>query len=291
MIKTNKLSINKINPSLRFINLYQCEKGYDSGIRKLYDYYFLYVHSGKGEFIINNTVYNLVSGDLFFCNPNDTNQIIADKDEPFLLTGINFDFTNNFINKTYLYPISIDLFDEKYVTEYVQFTDFDGFNTHIYLQNDETLRKHILYMINIFEAKKKYWKVHVDGLLKTFIAKVVERTNQTTLDTTNINKYNKILDYIFVNYNSDISNDDIASKFHYHPDYINKIIYSYTGLTIKQYIIDLRIKKAINLLMNSNLSISEISITVGYNNINYFSKLFKNKTGFSPALFRNNINN
>lgn len=289
MAETIKISIDRINPSLRYINLYQSSKGFNSGIRKLYDHYFLYVHSGKGKFIVNNKEYNLISGNLVFCPPNVENQIIADRLDPFVLTGINFDFTDHYLDFDYIYPINKELFDEKNITEYVMFTDFDGFHELLNLQNDEKLRQLLLDMIHIFEAKKKYWKVHLNGLLKTFIARVVEHTSQQDFDLSSVNRYDEILDYISSHYNSEITNQEIARQFHYNPDYINKIIFSYTGLTIKQYIIDLRIRKAINLLINSNMTINEISDEVGCSSTNYFSKLFKKKTGFSPALFRDNI--
>ncbi|MBN2853081.1 MAG: helix-turn-helix domain-containing protein [Clostridia bacterium] len=290
MAETIRISIDQINPCLRFINLFQSSRGFNSGLRKLYDYYFLYVHSGKGKVIINSREYNLVSGNLVFCPPHVENQIIADEEEPFILTGINFDFTDHFIDSPYIYPINADLFDEAKITEYVQFTDFEGFRTLLNFQHDEKLRQLILDMIHIFEAKKRYWKVHLNGLLKTFIARVVEQTSQHEFDVTTANKYDEILDYISLHYNTEITNVEIAGHFHYNPDYINKIIFSYTGLTIKQYIIDLRIRKAINLLINSNMTINEISEEVGCSTTNYFSKLFKKKTGFSPALFRDNIN-
>jgi len=289
MANTIKLSISEINPSLHFINLFQCPNGYDSGIRRLYNYYFLYVHKGKGKIIINNNEYDTQPGDLLYCPPNCKNQIIAHEKDPFLLSGIDFSFTKNYINHTNLYPLSDNLFKEKYITEYVQFTDIEPINEKSTFKNNLSILQLILDMVKIYESQKKYWKVHANGLLKTFIAKIVENNNQIDIDLVHPNKYDKILTYITQNYSKEITNIEIAKIFHYHPDYINKIIYSYTGLTIKQYVIDLRIRKAINLLLTTDLSIKSISTEVGYVNTNYFSKLFKNKTGFSPALLRSNI--
>ncbi|MCK5811660.1 MAG: helix-turn-helix domain-containing protein [Clostridiales bacterium] len=288
MKKERNISILHITPNLRYINLYQCESGYDSGLRKNHDHYFLYVHKGKGTIIIDKTSYKVALGDLLFCSPNIINRIIADEQNPFLLTGINFDFTNKFVNQKNLYPIDITLFDEQYLTEKIHFTDFEGFPPHIRFTDDLLFKKHITAIVELFDNKKKHWEIVANGQLQLLIALIIDHIIQGDMAHPQ-HKYQEIITYIQENYTSNLSNDLIATKFHYNPDYINKMIYSYTGLTIKQYIIDLRIRKAIDLLINSDWPINQVSSFIGYNNTYYFSKIFKKKTGFSPTLFRSNI--
>lgn len=288
MKKAKNISILHITPNLRYINLYQCENGYDSGFRKNHDYYFLYIHKGKGTIIINQTSYEVTSGDLLFCSPNIKNRIIADNNDPFLLTGINFDFTNNFIHQKSLFPLDIALFDELYLTENINFTDFEGFPPLMRFTDDLLFKKHITGLIELFDNKKKYWEIVVNGQFQLLIAMIIENISLGDMVHPQ-HKYQEIINYIQENYTSDLSNDLIANKFHYHPDYINKMIYSYTGLTIKQYVIDLRIRKAVELLINTDWPINQVSSFIGYNNTYYFSKIFKKKTGFSPTLFRSHI--
>ena len=59
-----------------------------------------------------------------------------------------------------------------------------------------------------------------------------------------------------------------------------------TGLSPNQYLIDLRLGKARDLLLSTNLSINEIADQTGFDSIYYFSKLFKKKHGVSPKTFR-----
>jgi AraC-like DNA-binding protein len=61
-----------------------------------------------------------------------------------------------------------------------------------------------------------------------------------------------------------ITNQTIAERFHYHPDHINRIVLSYTGMTLKQYIINLRIRRAVDLLINTDADISSIASSIGY---------------------------
>ena len=67
---------------------------------------------------------------------------------------------------------------------------------------------------------------------------------------------------------------------------LNKIVTLYTGMTLRQYIIDLRLRSAIELLQLGQLSISQIASTVGYLDLQSFSRMFKLKMGVSPTLYR-----
>lgn len=55
-----------------------------------------------------------------------------------------------------------------------------------------------------------------------------------------------------------------------------------TGKTTTEYINEVRLKKSIELLKDGNMNITEIAINCGFNDVNYFSRLFKKRYGVSP---------
>lgn len=59
-----------------------------------------------------------------------------------------------------------------------------------------------------------------------------------------------------------------------------------TGKSPNQYYLDIRLKKAKELLTTTNLSVDEIACQTGFGEIFYFSKFFKKKNGVSPKSFR-----
>ena len=63
----------------------------------------------------------------------------------------------------------------------------------------------------------------------------------------------------------------------------------YTGSTPTQYILSLRISNAQTLLDSTNYNITEIAEIVGYDNLLYFSRLFRKQSGMSPSEFRNRL--
>lgn len=95
----------------------------------------------------------------------------------------------------------------------------------------------------------------------------------------------KVKEYIEVNYNKDISRNDIANKFFLNPDYLSRTFNKETGVSIPEYQSRLRINKASHLL-KAGMSISEAAALVGYDNFSYFSTVYKKIEGITPAEFR-----
>ena len=95
-----------------------------------------------------------------------------------------------------------------------------------------------------------------------------------------------VISYISQNYTKDFSNSALAANFGYHEYYLNRLFFKYTGQTIHKYVINKRISEAKRLILGSELSLSEISERVGFNNYSFFSSYFKKDCGVSPLAFR-----
>ncbi|TDF90589.1 AraC family transcriptional regulator [Paenibacillus piri] len=94
-----------------------------------------------------------------------------------------------------------------------------------------------------------------------------------------------ILHYMEMNYQT-ASLTSAAEHFHFHPNYLSKIIKDYFGHSFIKVIQDIRMKKACLLLKNTDLKIVEVSEHVGYKNIRFFYKNFGEHFQMSPAEFR-----
>jgi len=78
----------------------------------------------------------------------------------------------------------------------------------------------------------------------------------------------------------------LAGKCCLSANYLSDLLSKETGRSAKEHINDFLIDKAKHLLLSSNASVSEIAYTLGFNYPHYFSRLFKQKTGTSPLLYR-----
>ncbi|MDD6328635.1 MAG: response regulator [Lachnospiraceae bacterium] len=94
------------------------------------------------------------------------------------------------------------------------------------------------------------------------------------------------LEYIRENYNKDISLVDVARKVDISPYYFSKVFKDETGHNFIEYLTNLRIEKAKELLLLSELSMKEIGVMVGYADPNYFSRSFKKHVGVTPTEYK-----
>ncbi|MBN1649284.1 MAG: response regulator [Spirochaetales bacterium] len=84
----------------------------------------------------------------------------------------------------------------------------------------------------------------------------------------------------------DLSLNDVASHVNVSPNHFSTIFSQDAEKTFIEYLTSVRIKKARQLLLKSNMKVSDIAFEVGYNDPHYFSFIFKKNTGVSPREFR-----
>ncbi|QJD86322.1 response regulator transcription factor [Cohnella herbarum] len=96
----------------------------------------------------------------------------------------------------------------------------------------------------------------------------------------------EIIAYIHAHIHEVITLRNAANAFSYTPNYLGLMFREETGVAFTDYVIQARLLKAQELLTDTNLKIYEIADKVGYRNLNYFSKQFKDSFGISPLEFR-----
>lgn len=95
--------------------------------------------------------------------------------------------------------------------------------------------------------------------------------------------------YIKQYHTYNITLDDLCSHFSCSRFYISHRFKKNTGRSFREYLNDIRIEDAKSLLAYSNLSVSEIAFSIGFNDSNYFSNVFKKQVGVSPIAYRRKL--
>ncbi|MBN2532536.1 MAG: PocR ligand-binding domain-containing protein [Spirochaetales bacterium] len=93
-------------------------------------------------------------------------------------------------------------------------------------------------------------------------------------------------EYIQQNFCSNIKLTDVSHEVSISPYYLSHIFKKMTGISFIEYLTQVRIEKARELLTSTELDIINIAYTIGYNDSNYFSKVFRKKNGLTPREFR-----
>lgn len=114
---------------------------------------------------------------------------------------------------------------------------------------------------------------------------------RTNLNTDIVSKFERLLKtYYQTKAVSEVGIPNVqymARELNFSPNYLSDLLKKETGKTAQEHIHLFVIEKAKNILLNSGSSISEIGYSLGFEYPQYFSNLFKSKTGMSPSEYRN----
>ena len=96
----------------------------------------------------------------------------------------------------------------------------------------------------------------------------------------------QVVDYINAYYNKKIGLTSAADFVHLNSSYLSKLFCDETGETFTRYLMKVRIQKAKELLKDSTYKVYEVGYKVGYGDIKYFVKIFKDMEGITPSEYR-----
>jgi AraC-like DNA-binding protein len=105
--------------------------------------------------------------------------------------------------------------------------------------------------------------------------------------TTQTRKFvEKIQQYVSENYATPFTREQIADALGVTPTYVSRVFRQQSGMALWDYVNSFRVARACELLEHSDLSVTEVAFTVGFNDPAYFSRVFRKQTGKSPAAYR-----
>ncbi|WP_231897547.1 arabinose operon transcriptional regulator AraC [Vibrio rumoiensis] len=142
------------------------------------------------------------------------------------------------------------------------------------------------------EALSKVEEPYVDELSLNLLEQILIRCkmNQPNLIKKRVDpRITEVVNYMAKHLNEDFSNEQLAELICLSPSRLGHLFRDEIGMTITQWRDDQRISRAKQLLVTSNYSINQISRLIGYSDPLYFSRVFKNKAGLSPKLYREKV--
>jgi Response regulator containing CheY-like receiver domain and AraC-type DNA-binding domain len=119
--------------------------------------------------------------------------------------------------------------------------------------------------------------------LKTFFGEIVQYLARNHREA---NHGEKIIRYLETHYCEDIVFEDMAKEIGISYSYMRKIVYELTGKSLIEYTNSLRIERAKQLLVETDLTIAQIASEVGYSNIQSFNRFFRKYEGMPPSGYK-----
>lgn len=245
---------------------------------KFYDYHFIIPIQDTPPIIVDNKEYPLKPNFVFSSNPNQLHKPVDTGDKSCLFLGL-------FIEKAFLRETSKTLFS----SEDLQF------DNKCFSLNPQT--KSLLYsFIEESSTQQLGNELFLQALSIQIAVKILREGNHNLNNLPlMLNEYsdkkciNRAIDFLMSNYNSTITLNDLAREVNYSPFYFLRIFKQSTGMTPFEFLLEIKLEKAKNLLKHTDFSMTEICYLSGFTSTSHFTQAFKRKTGVSPTNYKKNM--
>ena len=229
------------------------------------DYYILhFITKGKGRFVIGDKEYILKKGDCFLLPPKITTYYEADKKNPYTYYWIGFDGieAKGLLEKTGLViGDNYVIHPKNFNSVFEMFSNFDVSTT-----NNSAIPYQLV------------------GKLYLLFSEIM--SDQSSENEQKSNYVDLAINYMNLNYAKNISIELLSRIVGVDRTYFYRLFKESTKISPKEYLSNLRIEKAKMLLCNSNMNIKEIALSVGFSNYLSFERVFKEKSGVNPTIYR-----
>lgn len=203
--------------------------------------------------------------------------------------SVNFDFTQNFCTKKeYWFPSSARTFGTGDALERLTFPDAPALDSPVFLARASAAEEPLNSMLGVCLTGADFTEERLSAMMKLVIYQMLDLTRcdqeqslrEQTLAV-------MVMDYISAHYADPLSNEQLSRIFSFHPVYLNRVVKAFTGRSLHQHIIFCRIRAAGELLQSGNTSVSQAAASVGFTDVDHFSKSFKKATGVAPSRCKN----
>jgi YesN/AraC family two-component response regulator len=153
--------------------------------------------------------------------------------------------------------------------------------------------KHDIDVIELFTEEYSY-NDYMDGFkntqaLRDSISYIIPVITSFAGEDYQKNDVQRAKKYILNNISQNLSVKSVADYVHLSPEYFTKLFKKEVGQNIKNYILQVKVDVAKDLLGNHNIPISIIALDLGYSNFSHFTQMFKKFENVTPTEYRNNL--
>ncbi|MBE6688959.1 MAG: helix-turn-helix transcriptional regulator [Ruminococcaceae bacterium] len=285
--KTNMVDFMKlsdINPHIRYARIHHTLNTRNE-YSVCYDCRLFFINNGNGIIDIqgekqgfsDNTVIYLPPGTKYKFSKNNENAISI----------IVFDFDPSWEYSHLadsLGTVTESEFDKSRVMTYELPCEF----SEPFVMSCPDIYGHLTQAVQEFLECTLYYREMAGVLLKMSLTRILREKHACT--GTESKTVSAVMEYIHKNYDdAELSNEDIAHKFGYHPYYLGNIVSRAAGMSLRQYLTRYRLKMAQNFLITTELDINVIAWRCGFNSTAYFIRLFREFFGITPGAYRKSV--
>lgn len=240
---------------------------------------------GEGQFLLPKETVEVCQGDILFINRFYNHVVVSShSDRPIRLILILF--LPAFVDSVWL------TYRDKAALEQL----WNDMGENIIKVNRDAdcvpaLTKMIKDMALAWSEKKQAYQMEIDGTLKLLLVQALRyysqlKPNVASVDYAMRAKLQSVITHIQEHYADKLSVHDLSAMVHQSESQFRHNFKLATNMNFKKYLGYVRISKVINLLISTDMSVTEVAAQAGFSNINQFYLLFREYTSMSPAEYR-----
>lgn len=246
-----------------------CEPGHSFGPAMREYYKFHYILDGKGIYETNGQRYELHKGQGFLVTPGTICYYEADANEPWTYCWVGFDGI-----KASALIRQAQLSDE----------------SPIYTWEKSEFFEHSIQQMKQSKSMKAGRELKLTGLLYLWLSAMIDCRGSELKDKAKENSKEhyiaQAVHFIEVNYANKITVQSISQFVGLQRSYLSALFKEVMGISLQDYLISYRMRKACELLSGTTLMVGDIARSVGYEDPLLFSKMFKKSMQLSPTQYR-----
>lgn len=233
---------------------------------------FYYVVTGGVKLLCNSETNWINSGETAFINWCEPHKSLEFKDN------------------TLFYVIQIDLAsiagENETINNFFNLLKSNCNKIPLKIINNDLIYNCFTNLINEYIIKQQGYQLIILSEIIKILALIIRYNidSNSKVNQLNLKLINKIFLFISSNYNKNFKLSNLADKLGISVQYMCKIFKQHTGTTIIKFINDVRCSRANSLILKGH-SITGAALSVGYNDVNYFSRVYKKIYGKSPSNF------
>lgn len=245
------------------------------------NYFFIIPFSNVPNLKIDNKLHSIKANRIFPINPYQQLESVVNLEEE---SYKNLDYISMFVDSSLVDEVSSVACNKSGLI----------FNNESCLISNELMK-----LIQCFIEERKNKQLGCDFLLQNLSTQIIItmirqlKNNVTDSSTskcyTSRENIKKSIEFLRESYNDNFSLNDIARYANLSPYHFIRVFKSETGKTPYEYLLDIKIEKAQQLLRLKEHTVTEVGMLCGFSNPSHFAVVFKKKTGISPSDYRKMI--
>ena len=245
----------------------------------------VYIENGSGYHKINEEEFEVKKGDILFINYGKTHSFSSEN---------GFVFYNILLTPEF---VSEELINSENAIDLLTLNCFESFSTFSDVPKISFSADEIVFVENmISEMEKEYYskprgyEQALKGYITILLIHIFRKMDKGNILGKEKKIPAEILDYLDNNYNEKITVNALAERCFYNPSYFSRIFSETFGMSITDYVLEKRFKKACQLLSLTDMTVEAVATESGFRDSGAIFKYFKKKIGITPTEYRKSKN-